>query len=135
MTKLMIDTSAYTTFKRGHSETKSQIRKASAILIPTVVLGELLAGFEAGSRRETNRSELTEFLANPRVSVTPVIESTTERYARIYAYLRKHGRPIPTNDLWIAASTMEHSAVLLTADMHFLDLPQIFVQYISSNKI
>jgi len=134
MTKLMIDTSAYAAFKRGHPETKSQIRKAAAILIPTVVLGELLAGFEAGNRRETNRSELTEFLNNARVSVAPVLESTAERYARIYAYLRKHGRPIPTNDLWIAASTMEHSAVLLTADAHFLHLPQILVQHISSNE-
>ena len=135
MTKLMIDTSAYTAFKRGHPEAKSQIRKARAILIPVVVLGELLAGFEAGSRRETNRSELVSFLASPRVSVTPMLESTTERYARIYAHLRKHGRPIPTNDLWIAAAAMEYSAVLLTADAHFLHLPQILVQHISSNEI
>jgi hypothetical protein len=64
----------------------------------------------------------------PRVRLVPVIADTAERYALIYAYLRQKGRPIPTNDLWIAASAMEHSAELLTADGHFLHVPQIITR-------
>ncbi len=67
--------------------------------------------------------------------VAPIVSATAERYARIYAYLRKNGHPIPTNDLWITASAMEHSAELLTADAHFLLLPQILVQHISIDEI
>ena len=127
----MVDTSAYALFKRGHTDAISQIRKASTILLPAVVLGELWAGFEIGSRRTTNRDELDAFLASSRVSTIPIINETAERYARIYAYLRRNGRPIPTNDLWIAASAMEHSATLLTADAHFLLIPQILVEHLA----
>ncbi len=52
---------------------------------------------------------------------------------RIYAYLRSAGRPIPTNDLWIAASAMEHGAELLTTDGHFRDVPQIVVRFFEAN--
>ena len=135
MKKLMIDTSAYAAFKRGYPDVTSQIRKATAIMLPVIVLGELWAGFEVGSRRGINRDELDAFLNSPRVTVAPIVTATAERYARIYAYLRKNGQPIPTNDLWIAASAMEHSAVLLTADAHFSHLPQILIQHISSNEI
>ena len=132
MKRLMVDTSAYAAFKHGHPDAKSQIRQAAAILLPAIVLGELWAGFELGSRRETNREELDAFLNSPRVTVAHSVSATAERYARIYAYLRRNGRPIPTNDLWIASSAMEHSAILLTADAHFLNLPQILVHHITS---
>ena len=128
MIPLMLDTSAYTAFKLGDSTVLEAIRKAPKILIPLIVFGELLAGFEAGSKREQNRQELTAFLQSPRVRLVPVIADTAERYALIYAYLHQKGRPIPTNDLWIAASAMEHSAELLTADGHFLRVPQIITR-------
>ena len=128
MIPLMLDTSAYTAFKLGDATVLEAIRKAPKILIPLIVFGELLAGFEAGSRREQHRQELISFLQSPRVRLVPVIADTAERYALIYAYLRQKGRPIPTNDLWIAASAMEHSAELLTADGHFLHVPQIITR-------
>ena len=130
MSELVIDTSAYAAFKRGHKEAVSALRKADAILLPGIVLGELLAGFEFGNRREQNRAELDEFRKSLRVRALPVTTETAERYAVIYAFLRTNGRPIPTNDLWIAAVTMEHGAELLTADKHFLQLPQIIVKHL-----
>lgn len=133
MTPLMLDTSAYVAFKKGHRDAVTALRQAEKILIPTTVLGELLAGFEAGSRSQKNRTGLEEFQKSPRVSVVPTKMETAERYAHIYAYLRKNGRPIPTNDLWIAASAMEHSAELLTYDAHFLSVVQVLVTYISAS--
>lgn len=134
MSNVMLDTSAYAAFKRGTLEAVSSIRKARSILLPSVVLGELLAGFEVGSQRKHNRIELQEFLRSPRARTVPITMETSERYARIYTYLRNVGRPIPTNDLWIAASAMEHSTELLTADSHFLDIPQIIVTHISGES-
>ena len=130
MSDLVIDTSAYAAFKRGNLEAVSAMRKADSILLPAIMIGELLAGFEFGNRSEQNRIELDEFQKSLRVRILPITEETAERYAVIYAFLRAKGQPIPTNDLWIAAVTMEHGAELLTADKHFLQLPQIIVKHL-----
>jgi len=98
------------------------------ILVPTIVLGELFAGFDLGARAEQNRRELDNFLASSRVALLPVTRFTAERYALLYAYLRSIGRPIPTNDLWIAAGVWERSSILLTGDAHFESIPQIIVR-------
>ena len=52
-------------------------------------------------------------------------EQTTSHYARLYAYLRRKGTPVPTNDLWIAALVVQHDLVLLTGDEHFERMPQV----------
>jgi tRNA(fMet)-specific endonuclease VapC len=126
----MLDTSGYSAFKRGYQEAIDAIRQAPSILLPSIMLGELLAGLEVGGRRLENRRELSEFQRSPRVRTVQITKDTAERYAHIYAYMRAMGRPVPTNDLWIAASAMEHGAELLTTDRHFLDVPQILVRYV-----
>lgn len=128
---LMLDTSAYSAFKCGHENALKAIQSTTKILMPVTVLGELFAGFSVGTQTEKNRDELNTFLQNGRVQVIPIKAKTAERYAIIYQYLRQMGRPIPTNDLWIAAAAMEYSATLLTADVHFTYLPQIIVQSIT----
>ena len=122
---ILLDTSAYSAFKRGHGEALDLIRSASHIILPAVVVGELLAAFEFGSRRDRNRAELDGFLSASRVAVAPITRSTAERYAVIYHYLRDKGTPLPTNDLWIAATAMEHGAVVVTMDRHFSLMPQV----------
>ncbi len=128
MSALLLDTSAYSAFKRGHAGASGALRRADRILLPSIVIGELLAGFELGNRRQRNRDELTEFLAVPRVAIVDVTQATGQRYAHIFAYLRREGTPIPTNDIWIAALAMEHGIELLTADNHFRRVPHILVQ-------
>ena len=83
------------------------------------VLGELLNGFAAGQRQGANRGELTQFLSVPRVKMVASTAATADLYALVYAALRRKDKPIPTNDLWIEASSMEHGAALLTLDTHF----------------
>jgi tRNA(fMet)-specific endonuclease VapC len=129
---VLLDTSAYSAFKRGLPRIVEVLRTAQSILLPATVQGELLAGFELGSQTEKNRRELLEFQQSPRVRTTPVTQETAERYAHIYLFLRKTGRPIPTNDLWIAASAMEHGATLLTTDSHFRNLPQLIVEQVDA---
>ena len=119
MRALAIDTNAYVGFKRGESGIVDAVRHAPLLLLSTVVLGELLAGFAAGTREARNRAELAQFLDSPRLRVVPCGETTADNYALVFAVLRRKGRPIPTNDLWIAASALEHGAALLTLDAHF----------------
>jgi predicted nucleic acid-binding protein len=129
MSRLTLDTSAYSSFKRGHSGVVRHLRHAQEILLPSIVLGELLAGFEAGSQAQRNREELRLFLQSPRVRLVPIGEATAKRYAIIYASLRGMGQPIPTNDLWIAASVMEHGTELVTLDRDFTRVAQILVAF------
>ena len=119
MRAILIDTNAYAAFKRGDEAIVTVLQHAPNLLICTTVLGELLAGFAAGNREQVNRSELTEFIQSPRVKVVPSTPATADLYALIYAALRRKGQPIPSNDLWIAASCLEHGAALLTFDAHF----------------
>ena len=72
-----------------------------------------------GSLFESNATELSTFLARDNVYLVPVTPRTADHYARIMASLRAKGRPIPTNDVWIAAHAMETAADLVSADSHF----------------
>ena len=127
MTEVLFDTSAYSALGRGHPEAASVAASADRIVVTPVVLGELLAGFRKGKRRRRNQDLLRKFLNSPRVDVLPVDAETAERYAAIVDSLRAAGKSIPTNDLWIASSAMQHGLALVTADAHFNDVPQILV--------
>jgi predicted nucleic acid-binding protein len=126
--KVILDTSAYSAFLRGSEAVKVAIREADEIYLNPVVLGELYAGFAHGGREKKNREILKEFLASPRVLVAVIDEETSERYAAIIAYLWVKGTPIPTNDLWIAATAMQYGLKLVTTDEHYRQLPQIIVE-------
>ncbi|MDP2971392.1 MAG: type II toxin-antitoxin system VapC family toxin, partial [Deltaproteobacteria bacterium] len=116
--KVMMDTSAYTAFLRGSPEVKEIVQQADEIVFNPVVLGELIAGFLMGRNERKNRAILKDFLSSPRVIVAEIDEETSERYAVIVQSLRMKGAPIPTNDLWIAASAMQHGLKVLTTDKH-----------------
>jgi tRNA(fMet)-specific endonuclease VapC len=117
--KLLLDTSAYVGFKRNNVELVEMIAGAELILFSAVVLGELLFGFRSGTRFKKNFAELNSFLENDAVEIVSIGKITADRYSRIATHLRRQGTPIPTNDIWIAAQTMEHGAELVTTDRHF----------------
>lgn len=119
MNAILLDTNAYVAFKRGQSEAVAILRRVPSIAINTVALGELLAGIAVSAREANNRRELQEFLNSPRVVVLPVDQTTASHYAAVYTALRKSGTPIPTNDMWIAASALQHGLRLFSYDAHF----------------
>ena len=119
MRPILLDTNAYTAFMLGRAEVVEVIAHADRLLLTSTVLGELLGGFAAGQREAKNRAELSRFLASPRVEVQAVTATTADHYALVYASLRRKGQPIPSNDLWIAASALELGAAVLTLDAHF----------------
>ena len=121
--ELCIDTNAYSALMRGHDIVRDILEKADSLIMPTVVLGELHAGFAAGNRKVENEQKLQTFLATPGTRVVPIGQETAERYGKLVRYLKLQGTPIPTNDIWIAAVAFETGAVLLTADTHFSAIP------------
>ncbi len=117
--RVLLDSNAYSQLMLGREQVGRIVRGAEEVLLSAVVLGELLYGFRHGSRQGRNTRAVRAFLDNPYVSVVPVGETTADRYSRIAASLRAKGRPIPTNDVWIAAHAMETGADLVSADRHF----------------
>jgi tRNA(fMet)-specific endonuclease VapC len=117
--KILLDTSAYVGFKRNQVEVVDMIINSESVLISPVVLGELMFGFRCGSRFKKNLAELNDFLKHEAVELVQIGAITADRYSRIAAQLKQQGTPIPTNDMWIAAQTMEHGAELITTDQHF----------------
>jgi tRNA(fMet)-specific endonuclease VapC len=127
--RILLDTSAYSAFMRGHDEIRAVVRTNEDIFLNSVVVGELMAGFIKGGRRKKNEEELRRFLMSPRVSLVDVGEETAERYAVILNSLWQAGTPIPTNDIWIAASAMEYGLRVITTDEHYDKISQIMVDY------
>ncbi len=125
--KLCLDTNAYSAFKNGNREITNILENADEILVPVTVLGELYSGFQIGSLTEKNLTELDEFLSKPGVSIIEKNKDIAFRYGFITKNLRKQGTPIPTNDIWIAASNMEKGSILISRDKHFKDIPGIIV--------
>lgn len=126
--KIILDTSAYSAFLKGNSEIRLSLQKADEVFFNPIILGELLAGFSIGSHTNKNKAILSEFLATARIKLVEIDAETSERYAVIAKHLREQSSPIPTNDLWIAASAMQHGLKVLTTDKHYLKVPQIITE-------
>ena len=133
MTRFLLDSSAYIAFKKSHPAILEILSQADEIILTPIVLGELRAGFMQGTKRDTNERELQTFLDSPRVSVIGLNEETADRYAVIRTTLRKAGTPISTNDIWIAATAMQHGLPILTSDRDFQKVPQIIAHHFQSS--
>ncbi|MBI2822428.1 MAG: type II toxin-antitoxin system VapC family toxin [Acidobacteria bacterium] len=133
MTRFLLDTSAYSSFLRGNEDVQAMLQQADEIYLTPIVLGELRAGFLRGKHRKKNEGELDAFLSSPRVAVVEVDDETATRYAVILHALWRAGTPIPTNDIWIAASAMQRGLRLLTTDAHFRKVSQVIVEYVQAS--
>jgi tRNA(fMet)-specific endonuclease VapC len=119
VSRYCLDTSAYSHFQRGDARAVELIDGAQWVGVPAIVLGELRAGFHQGGQRQRNEQGLQAFLANPAVEVLAVDGDVSQHYADIVTDLRERGRPLPTNDVWIAATAARAGAIVLTYDEHF----------------
>ena len=125
MSRFCLDTSAYIQFRRGDPETVAVIDGASWIGFPTVTLGELYAGFHLSHRPERDIEHLAAFLAHPVVAVIAVDQEVARQFGQLVAELRAAGKPLPPNDIWIAASAAHTSSVVLTHDSHFARIARV----------
>ena len=117
--KVLLDTNAYVELRRGNPAIVEIVRAAEGIFFSAIVAGELLYGFQHGSRCQQNVKELQTFLEQSFVAFLEVNLVTADRFGRIASGLRKKGKPIPSNDIWIAAHALECGADLVSFDQHF----------------
>jgi tRNA(fMet)-specific endonuclease VapC len=130
--KLVLDTNAYCRCDLGDEKALSVVEQARHLFLPAIAYGELYYGFRHGTRLSENLRRLNAFVDQFDVQVIPVDLSVARHYGDLYAWLRKAGRPIPTNDIWIAASTASIGGILLTVDAHFAQIEPLDVHLIRS---
>ena len=130
MSRLLIDTSAYSAYFVGNERVVQEIQSASKLIISPIMLGELQSGFLTGTRYAANQERLRSFLSSPRVEYLTVDKDTSTFYATISAGLKRKGKPIPLNDVWIAASAMQHGLIILTLDSHFRYIDQVIAKVV-----
>lgn len=119
MRPVLIDTNAFSAIKKGDASIIEILQIAEVIAMSPVVIGELIFGFDNGSRSKQNRLELQKFLESPRVTILPILSETAHYFSQVMLSLKKKGNPIPSNDVWIAAQALEHGCVVCTYDKHF----------------
>ena len=123
MRALLLDTNAYSKYLRGDPRILDALAGAGLVYMSVFVLGELFSGFRSGSKEKANRQILEAFIAKPVVRVLDATRETADYFGLIKSSLEKAGRPIPLNDVWIAAHALETGSVLVTYDTHFAVVP------------
>jgi len=123
--RVALDTNRLTDLLRGDADLAERLAACDEVWIPLIVLGEIMAGFYGGAQVHRNEALLRKFMAKATVGILLPGRETAEHYARLFVQLKRSGRPIPDNDLWIAALTLEHDLTLITRDPHFAFIPQL----------
>lgn len=114
---MIVDTNALSAAADDDPAIIAILGRAEQMAIPVIALGEYRHGIAQSRNRATYENWLTALLSD--CFVLDINEPTTHYYADIILELKRKGKPIPTNDLWIAALCRQHSLPLLSRDRHF----------------
>jgi tRNA(fMet)-specific endonuclease VapC len=114
---MIFDTNALSAAADGDAGLSAILARADQVAIPVIVLGEYRYGIAQSRHRTTYENWLTGLVRD--CLVLDIQEPTTQHYAEIILELKQKGKPIPTNDVWIAALCRQHSLPLLSRDQHF----------------
>jgi tRNA(fMet)-specific endonuclease VapC len=119
----LLDTNAIIALQRGNEALKKLLNPATDVFVPVVAVGELYYGAYKSERVEENRQNVAAFIAG-RV-VLHVDADTADVYGQVKQSLRVKGRPIPENDIWIAALAIQYDLTLITDDAHFAEVDNL----------
>ena len=122
---LLLDTSAVVELLKNNPVTKRVLANAPRVYLSAISLGELLHGAEKSIRPAENTSQVREFSAT--LKVLPCDEGTAAHYGSIRRSIERKGRPLPVNDVWIAAVARQHDLTVVTGDKHFHEVPDLSV--------
>lgn len=122
--RVALDTNAYSALQQGRAPKLFEaVEEAEELYLPFIVAAELRAGFLRGRRAGENNQKLDTFLNLDSARILYAEADTISLYSEIWAQLSRVGKPIPTNDVWIAALCIQYKCVLATADRHFQHIP------------
>jgi tRNA(fMet)-specific endonuclease VapC len=114
--RLLLDTSAVVDLLAGREAVQRLLDGARELFVSTITFGELFVGARKSMRTEANLLQIETFASA--VAVLACELETARLYGEIKDELRKRGRPLPENDIWIAAVARQHDLRLATRDAH-----------------
>lgn len=124
--KFLLDTNIITAWLKGESVIADKIDRAKEVHIPIIVIGELYYGALYSTHVQKNISDIQSITDH--YNVLPIDEAVTIAYGIIKAELRKKGKPIPENDIWIAAIAKRYHLTIVTRDKHFKEIESISIK-------
>jgi tRNA(fMet)-specific endonuclease VapC len=101
----------------------SNSKLAPEIFVPAVALGELFFGAAKSSRPTENSDKIERFASGKAIVISDL--AVAREYGRLKEQLKAKGRPIPENDIWIAAAARHHGMILVTRDSHFAEVDNL----------
>ena len=122
---LVFDTNAFIAWSFEDAGVARQVLPYSEPVLTLISVGELIFGALRSGKPDANRLELNRRLGSFRILVPDM--ATAEVYGEVCYALRRKGRPIPDNDIWIAALALQHALPLLTRDTHFREVDGLTV--------
>jgi tRNA(fMet)-specific endonuclease VapC len=122
----LLDTGIVIEVFNGNKNVADKINGLSRFYISSVVLGELYVGINRVSNATKHLKKLNDFLQL--CEVLDVDGITALHYGKIAAALYKKGTPIPINDIWIAASAIQHDFTLVARDKHFDEIDTLKIE-------
>lgn len=120
--KYLLDTVLIIAYFNDEPSIDQRLQTAT-IYLPSVAIGELYFGAYRSHRVSDNIKRIKEFVAEN--IVLSCDAATAEQYGQIRQALRAKGRPIPENDIWIAAIALQYGLILATRDAHFREVPNL----------
>lgn len=114
---MILDTTALSAWAEGLETVEAPLRSANRLVVPTIVLGEYYFGIRQSRHRARYQEWLRRYL--PLAEAATVTSATADAYADIRLQLKRIGKPIPSNDAWIAALARQHALTVLSNDTHF----------------
>lgn len=114
---LILDTNIVIDYFKQHPHVTNVIKLAKSICLPITVIGELYFGAYRSLQPNIKKKEIEDFL--PTVFILGIDLQTMDIYGAAKASLANKGKPIPYNDVWIAAIAIQHNLPLYTHDKHF----------------
>jgi len=123
--KYLLDTNIVIALFADDTAVKENLAKADEVFVPSIAIGELCFGARKSRRVKENLERIDEFVANS--VVLGCDAETARRYGEIKNALRIKGRPLPENDIWIAAIALQHDLPLVTRDEHFNEIESLKV--------
>ena len=123
---VLLDTNIVIALFAEDDSVQAHLADAPEVLVPSIVLGELYYGALKSGQVEANVARVDEFASS--VPIVACDAATARVYGRIKKLLRVKGRPIPENDIWIAAIAHQHELELISRDDHFREVEGLRVQ-------
>ena len=118
---MILDTNGLSALVEGDLRLQPILGKANRVAIPVITLGEYRYGISQSRDRLRYEHWLSSYL--PGFQILDIDERTTFSYSTVRSELKKAGKPIPSNDIWIAALCRQYSLPLLSRDRHFDAVP------------